>query len=284
MKLTGSRERHNHETLRGVCRGAGKVIGLLFVCLSACLWMQSPTVHAGETLDTQAFYAKYNQLEKDKLTLAVDHFQSLVEWGLVLRQGTITFGTYLKRRHANGEPLTGDDLQILYEGIADHLKLRKEMYKVIHTYQSWAEKPDDEAWLIDEPTRFKGSLLSLAGALVLYDNFALSVMAYQDDKKLRRIINKGDKGYGIAPDVLRKVLAAYHNDDSRDRVRETLAWRKQRRLWLNAQSRHDKQLAYLDMLIEQSPSVSRIQKDNRFLEYAGCWDYSPIRAEIILLP
>lgn len=217
-------------------------------------------------VDVASFETHYNGLEEQKLQLAVGHFQRLVEWALLLRSNTITFADELRAKKSRGEVVAAADFDILNHGIKDHLVLRGEIFKIVNSFKelslSAAERP-----LLNERVRMKGTLLSLAGALVLYDNFALSIMAFQNDITLRRMVNRENRGFGIAAGTLKEILLSYHSSDNRTKVRDALTWIAERRAAVNAAKREDAQIAYLTLLINQSPSAQRIRKDNRLFEY-----------------
>lgn len=206
--------------------------------------------------------------QHNELAVSVDWFQQLVEWALSLRSRSVSFAEHLKDVHANGKPLDGADLEVLRLGTREHLALRREIRHVIERYQLWMPSEDRVVPpLIDGEARLKGVMTALAGALVLYDNFAFSIMVYQDDGDLRRLINRADPGYGIREDQLLEVLHEYNDSESREAVQEALDWIDDRREVVDRLATTDPQMAWLDTLIRQSPSRTRITKSGGWKGY-----------------
>ncbi len=217
-------------------------------------------------VDAAKFKRDFNNIERLKLKLSINHFQKLVEWALGLRKRTICFSQALQAKQLKNIPLSGEDINILQQGIQEHLILRKEILKVIYAFQ-----PHPKYNILNKELRFTSDMLCLAGALVLYDNFAIAVMSFQNNAKLRRLVNRGDMGFNLTAGKLEEVLKNYHASDNRRRVIAILQAVKNNRAWIDKIKIDNKALAYLDELISQSPSAQSIQKNNTMNKYSTYW-------------
>jgi len=188
------------------------------------------------------------QIEND-----IEEYQKLVEQSFSYREQTILTYRKLKNNLDEDIPLSGKDIETLNEGLNSHLQLRKKFYQVVYYYEYLLEKEKQE---IDMETQLKGIMLSLSAALILYDNYLLSVSVFEDDSKLRRYLNSNKKGYGIDSSQLTKITVEYNSTSNRQRVRNAMAffkenWKKQKYEFKNQESN-----AYLHALITNSPSYN----------------------------
>ncbi len=218
-------------------------------------------------IDVSSFEKRFNDMEEKKLHMTVEHFQGLVEWALVLRQETLRFADKLKNRKQANAPITGEDLERLNKGIKQHLALRDRVLRLIRTYETVA-LADDTGSLISEPVRIKAAMLGLAAALILYDNFAISTVTFQNDEFLRRLSNRGDEGLEVQPNCLKRVLLSYHSPSKRARLRAVMNWLTTKSEWIDVNAASDSDLAYLKSVIESSPSSKNIRDDSKIGDYA----------------
>ncbi len=251
-----------------------KISKYIICFVLSCLWLNcfagNIKTQAGAAqiqVDTEKFRQDFNRIERQKLALSIKHFQKLVEWALGLRKRTISFAEILQVKHKNSIPISGKDVDILQQGIQEHLLLREEILKVIYAFQLYNIKYD----FADKELRLTSEMLSLAGALVLYDNFAISIMTFQNDAKLRRLVNRGDRGFDLNADKLEEVLNNYHSSSNRKKIIKILQQIKANRTWIDQAKVKNKDMAYLDELITQSPSVQSIQGNNTIKNYSIYW-------------
>jgi len=192
----------------------------------------------------------------------LEEFRTLAERALALRAETIKVGQKIKEKLDKGKPLSGDDIALINTGINEHLALRKELLAAAEAHECWLDGSDRELAKqgITPETRFKGVMLSLSSAMLLYDNYLLAVSLFEGDSKLRRILNERDPGYAVTSAALAKVTLNYNSISNRARVRKAIKFyeresaRQKGMLALNPES------AYLNLLIAQSPSYSMVKK------------------------
>ena len=216
-------------------------------------------------VDSEKFQYNFNEIEHEKLKLSVEHFQKLVEWALLLRTKSILLSESLQLKKENNQPFSGRDLDILLYGIKEYLLLRQEILKVVDNFKN----PNLQYNLLDSDLRLMSDMLALAGALVLYDNFAIAVMPYQNDRNLRKLVNRGDKGFSLESNRLKFISKNYYSKKNRKNVLETLIKIQGNRDWIDRNKKKNKTVAYLDELISQSPSIHTLQSKNIVNKYTN---------------
>jgi len=184
-----------------------------------------------------------------------------VEAALALRAEAIQFASGLQQKLARHEPLSGAELDQLNRGTIRHLESRAALLEVAQRHESWLHVPDElmHRHGITPEQRFHGVLISMSAALVLYDNYALALSIYENDRQLRRILNRRDEGYRIARDELKNVSLSYHSASKRQRVRDALRFYEEHRDALLPGLRGNPDVAYLDALIQSSPSYTFVR-------------------------
>lgn len=192
----------------------------------------------------------------DSLRQEVADFQILVERALTYRAESIRLARRLKAEIRRGTPLSGSDLDALNSGMIAFIELRKIIYTVAEAHECWLDGDDSlfERVAISPQSRLKGVMLSVAAALVLYDNYLLAISIYEEDDKLRRFLNERDTGYDIGRAELATVTMSYNSATNRRRVRAALVFYEDRIAGQSPLFLQDDQAAYLDLLIKQSPS------------------------------
>jgi hypothetical protein len=192
-------------------------------------------------------------------------FRFLAERALMLRAETIKVGKAIKEKQEQGKPLTGADLDLLNQGIVEHLALRKELLSVAESHECWLDGSDKELekWGISREARLKGIMLSLSSALVLYDNYLLSISLFEGDSKLRRLLNERDPGYAVNSAALAKVTMHYDSVTNRQRVRKAIKFYEKESAKLGSVARNG-EMGYVSALIQQSPSYTMVRKWSPF--------------------
>jgi len=202
--------------------------------------------------------------ETVELTLQneVKEFRTLAERALTLRDNTIKVGRNIKKKLDGNKPLSGADLALINTGINEHLALRKELQGVAKSHGCWLDGSEEELkkrGIVPE-TRLTGVMLSLASAMLLYDNYLLSISLFEGDSKLRRILNERDSGYAVTSAALAKVTLNYNSVAKRARVRKAIKFYEQESPRFRNALTQSTETAYLDLLISQSPSYTMVKK------------------------
>ncbi|MDH3999125.1 MAG: YiiX/YebB-like N1pC/P60 family cysteine hydrolase, partial [Desulfuromonadales bacterium] len=185
-------------------------------------------------------------------------FQSLAEEALSLRAVTIKVGQRMQQQAQADLPLSGEDMDLLSNGLAIHLELRHKLLEFAQAHECWlymSQKQLRKAG-INSQQRLDGIMLSLASALVMYDNYMLTATLFEGDPKLRQLLNDGDQGYQLNKAELLKVALSYNSTVKRARVRRGMRYYEE----AVAQGRRKYADPYLAALIEQSPSYDMVRE------------------------
>lgn len=208
----------------------------------------------------------------DKMALLdreIEMYQVHVEKSLAYRAQSIAVARRLKRKIRDEQPLSGKDLDILNQGTVAHLALRDDLYDSANTHECWIEATDETLahYGVDENIRVKGIMLSLSSAFLLYDNYLFAITVFEEDKKLRRFLNTRDSGYDIGRDELANVTLAYNSLRNRARLKSALEFYQQLLKDMNPEFLKDESAAYLQLMIQQSPTYQMTQDSSplRFL-------------------
>jgi hypothetical protein len=192
-----------------------------------------------------------------QLAAAMPQFRERVALALAARAETISFAEELRTRHDAGKPLTGRQLERIRTGTVGHLALRDDLLELIVPFKDWAGAAGDG---LDEAVRTKGVMLALTGALVLYDNFASSVMLFQQERRLRRVVNRPDPAFDLKRDELLRTFELYLDPGDRARVRRGLEFVTDRKPLIARAARQDDDFAWLAGEIRSSVSAAALSQ------------------------
>ena len=185
--------------------------------------------------------------------------QSVLEAALALRAVSIDVARYLKLKIDKGKPLSGKELDLINQGTAKHLKLRATLMHIAKAHACWPGMSTDilSEYGLDRDSHMLGVHLSLAAALVLYDNYLLTVSMYEDNQKLRAIINRKDAGYNLDANMLTNVQLSYIEPENREYLRAAISFYEVHRQ--DTVLLYNEEMTYLKLLIDQSPSYSKVR-------------------------
>lgn len=218
-------------------------------------WWETAAFPAGKSACEIHLQQVHGAAEEAEQALAGEFaaYPQLVEQALVYRANTIEAGLRLK---AVAGPLSGAELQLLNEGMVLHLQLREDLLRMAENHECWLDAGDATRSSLTPRQRLEGVMLSLSAALVLYDNYLLAVSLFEEDARLRRVLNDSDSGYGIGRDILTSISLSYNSIHNRARVRRAIGFYEKEFARLAAAERAEPRLHYLAQLIEQSTSYN----------------------------
>jgi len=126
-----------------------------------------------------------------------EKLQMLVEYSLVARSEMLGVSNRLSTD--KDKPIHSRDLMILKKGTEDYLSIRKDLLSIASSFECGLEVSDETLikYGINDDLKMKGLMLSLGAALTLYDNYLLGVMLFEQDSRLRKLINDPDMGFGL---------------------------------------------------------------------------------------
>lgn len=188
-----------------------------------------------------------------------DRLQLLVEQSLVARSQMLEVSNRL-RLNAD-QPLASRDLVTLKSGSEYYLRIRDDLYDIASTYecgvdvQEWRLLEHD----INPKLHLKGVMLSLGAALTLYDNYMLGVVLFEQDGRLRKLLNDPDMGFGLLANKLAETTLAANSIEARHRARRAIEFYEEQKSSIRGTD-EDSDFAYLEQLIESSPSYNYVKK------------------------
>lgn len=200
---------------------------------------------------------KFHGNKTEVINNEIHDYESLVEMSLTHRAKTIALAKHLKQQIHEDKPLSGADLDDLNKSLLTYLKNRKKFYKIAQLHECWLNLSAFKALTIkpiSDQDQLKAVMLSLSAALLLYDNYLLAISIFEEDQKLRRVLNTRDSGYGIGQDELNKITSSYNSYSKRKRVQKALIFYSKRVVALSKQMQNDEYFKSLKLLIDQSPS------------------------------
>ena len=184
-------------------------------------------------------------------------YLALSEEALSLRAQAIAFFADLQASDARGQPLSGGDLRRLNQGAAEFLAQRRALLELAGRYECWLDLPVPA----DAPAarvQAAGIAMSLAAALLLYDNYLTAVGLYRATPSLRQHLNRKDSGFAIPRGELTRIAASFSSAVNRSRVRRGLIWHEQHGRGLADSANADER--YVAALIAQSPAYNMVRR------------------------
>ncbi len=185
--------------------------------------------------------------------------QSLVEQSLVVRSQMLEIANRL--RVNKDLPLASRDLVTLKSGSEYYLDMRESLYELATAYEcASAVEPETMArYGISPELRLKALMLSLGAALTLYDNYMLGIVLFEQDDRLRRVLNDPDMGFGLIANKLAEATLAANSIENRHRARQAIEFYEAEK-GLISNVHEDSDFAYLQQLIDTSPSYNYVKK------------------------
>lgn len=194
------------------------------------------------------------------LNYEIAEFQSLVEQSLIVRSEMIKIANEIGQN--TDQPISSKNLEFLKANTQTCLELRDQLYGVTNRYECAldATEKDLKKEHIPEVIRTKAVMLSVAAALTLYDNYLMGALLFENDKRLRRIINDPDKGFGISSNELLEITMAANSISNQKRIQDGIKFFENKKdLFVNL---HDDDYYYLKLLIYSSPSYNYLKGMN----------------------
>ncbi|MCI5055452.1 MAG: hypothetical protein MRY83_05040 [Flavobacteriales bacterium] len=192
------------------------------------------------------------------LRTELGEFQLLVEQSLVIRSQMLEIVRELKE--TEDEPISPKNLEILKEGSKFAIELRNELYRFAEMYECaiLADERDLKVYKIEPRTRMKAFMISLGAALTLYDNYLFGAMMFEEDKRLRRLIDDPDKGFGVEANQLLEVVWEANSIRKQRRIKKGIQFFEEESEKMGDTSL-DNDYEYLYTLIQSSPSYNYLK-------------------------
>lgn len=188
-----------------------------------------------------------------------EKLQMLVEYSLVARSEMLEVANRLQQN--KDAPFASRDLVILKSGTEAYLEIREDLYSIANAYECAADASDAtlKKYNIDPKLRLKGHMLSLGAALTLFDNYMLGTVLFEKDKRLRKVINDPDMGFGLVSNKLTEMTLAVNSIENRHRIRRAITFYEKEKSSLS-DIIEDSDFDYLVLLIDSSPSYNYVKR------------------------
>tara|TARA_B100000809_G_scaffold125132_1_gene123401 strand:+ start:2230 stop:3774 length:1545 start_codon:yes stop_codon:yes gene_type:complete len=188
----------------------------------------------------------------------ISEFQILVEQSIMVRAEMLKIATEISQ-HPEA-PIGSRNLEFLKENTQICLDLRDDLYAVTNRYECAldATQQDLKKEQVPEIIRTKAVMLSVAAALTLYDNYLMGALLFENDKRLRRLVNDPDKGFGISANELLNITLAANSIRNQKRMQDGITFYESKSTLFK--DLNDDDYAYLKLLINGSPSYNHIKQ------------------------
>lgn len=241
------------------------LIVALFTLLLSCGTQQTRGPASIE--DGVGFYSQ-------QITEHLERFQDLVEENLVWREQVIAqYNLIMDKIHAD-KPLSNGELEQIHDATNYYTQLREKIIDEIE-FALWITDPnvefhlgtttvarvlpkpwylfftDDSYEITINPSDAEGQLyiksmkLSLAAAMLLYDNYILAIRPYFQNEKIRRIIDRDNVSLSKTLQAIAKNFSSIENYE---RASRAIRFTKQ----ITESAQADSETAYFDAIFASS--------------------------------
>jgi len=145
----------------------------------------------------------------------INPYQEYVEKMLSYR--AISFSLYEDLK--DKELLSGGDLDKLHKMLVRYMDTKLESAAYIGKYQYLIDVRDAK---YTQKQRLELVMISLSAMLIRYDDYLLAYKSYEDNDKLRVILNTKDSAYGINEDTLQEITDTYNSLSQREDVKNMI--------------------------------------------------------------
>ena len=152
--------------------------------------------------------------EPTETVAAASQYQLLVEESLSYRVKALRLFEELEDR----EVLTGADLDALHHLTLNQLSLKDEIAAFIEENQDLIT----DAQGYSEKERIQLVMISLSALLLRYDNYLIAYINYENNTKLRQLLNDEDSAYDIPANTLSDMTNTYNNITHREDVKDMI--------------------------------------------------------------
>jgi hypothetical protein len=163
----------------------------------------------------------------------IEEFQNLAEESLVWRDKSIQFYDQHKKNFSKTTNLSHEEIIDIINTAKYYLELRTRTLAYIDPNKELLDETNFYRSDLDRETVLKIKL-GMAGALLLYDNYMIGVYPYQDQKKLRKILNQDVPGLAFE---LESISNNYFKFENRKRLLTAIKFFKKDLL-------HQKEISY----------------------------------------
>ena len=193
-------------------------------------------------------------------------FQENVEEILVLHEKSATVFKSLLTEEQKNKPLTAKQIDVIFGTTQKDIRHIKSIAIILNSNTCWQNSIHKKQ--LSTKLKTKGSLLRLASVLFLYDFYLNTAYKVNEDKRIRRLLNQGDSGYGIGKDKLTQMQDLLSDISNLNEIEDNIKKYKTHRKEIKILGDKDDNIAYLDQLIKNSRSYKLFGKKSFSLTLA----------------
>ncbi len=190
------------------------------------------------------------------LATEITKFQELIEISYSVRNGMTKVAGKIKATPKG--PISAENINYLRTKSQKFIDLRNNLLDFSFKYRfALIEDQRKDQNTLSEFSKSKAIILSLAAALTLYDNYTLGILLMEEDKRLRKLLNEPDAGFGLVKNQLLEIsLSANSIENQRTIKKGTLYFEDKFQQYINTE---DQDFIYLSNLINSSPSFQYLK-------------------------
>jgi hypothetical protein len=160
------------------------------------------------------------------------------------------------------KPIGSENLTFIKSNTNVFMNLRDSLYDFTYRYESAIKltSTDLKKHNITEMERTKAVMLSTVSALILYDNYLMGAVLMGQDKRVRRVANDPDKGFGVSSNKLREIAKAANSMRNQKRIIRGIEFVEKRENQFC--DINDDDYLFLRDLIYSSPSYTYLKRSN----------------------
>lgn len=173
--------------------------------------------------------AKDDGARHDLLAREVVAFAGTSDRVVATREELIAVAMHAAAVEDGGRPIPAADVEALNRTFAAAMDAVREAATVAARHDVW-RKADADACAahglppLPQPLRVEGAALCAAAALLLYDDYLAAGVAVAHHPGVRRVVNRGDSGYGVRRDQIDGLTNDYLSLTRRARVHDGIAY------------------------------------------------------------
>jgi uncharacterized protein YycO len=189
----------------------------------------------------------------DLLAREVVEYAGLADRLIVERAALRRVAAHASAAADRGEAVSGADVEALNRGFSSASDTVRAVARTAARHDPWRRS---DAPRTEPELRITGAALSAAAALELYDSYLDTSAQLASHVALRKILDRGDAGLGIAGGQMNALTRDYLDLARRYRTHDTLIFLRDNRLW---ESSDDPHLVWLRERIHSSPSFRTLR-------------------------
>ncbi len=185
------------------------VLSLSMLFLSACSSKGFTTADSQRiSLDKKCSktikgYSKDDKKLNTVLDKQIYDFKKIVSEVSVSNKKSSILIQKVTEQEKNNQPISARQLDNILKNMQKNIDQIKNISKILNSNSCW--KFTENSTVPSKKIKIKGSLFELATTLLLYDFYLDAIHKYNENEKIRRLINQGDRGYALQKDQLTKI-------------------------------------------------------------------------------